>query len=93
MEGPRSDRRSCKGQLFDLKLVQNGEIEALEQGVEAKLAKAMEFAEASPEPDPERARDRRLRAARSTPRPTSKAEARAARAGPPGREGPGATCR
>ncbi len=41
-----------KGQLFDLKLVQNGEIESVEQGVEAKLAKAMEFAEGSPAPDP-----------------------------------------
>ena len=40
-----------KGQLFDLKMVQNGEIEAVEHDVEAKLARAMEYAEASPEPD------------------------------------------
>jgi 2-oxoisovalerate dehydrogenase E1 component len=41
-----------KSQLFDLKMVQNGEIETVEQDVEAKLAKAMEYAEASPSPDP-----------------------------------------
>lgn len=41
-----------KGQLVDLKLVQNGEVEQVDATVEAKLAAAMSYAEASPAPDP-----------------------------------------
>jgi len=41
-----------QGQLADLKMVQDGELEAIEKVVEDKLAAAMTFAEASPVPDP-----------------------------------------
>ncbi len=41
-----------QGQLVDLKMAQDGELDAVEKTVEEKLAAAMVFADASPAPDP-----------------------------------------